>query len=198
VVAAGALGRATELRAALRAAGAAGCTRSEIREALLVLSLFAGFPRTLDALAATADELGPGADSLPPPEERLPEGVEARRALFRARGESLFRRVYGDDAARVLERLFGLDRELPQWVLEDAYGKVLARPGLDAAERERLAVVLLAAQSLRNQLGGHVRGALRCGAAPEHIVASLEAASHLIPPADLELALDCVSRGLTA
>ena len=182
VAAAAALGRPQELDTALESALQADCSATEIRETLLTVALFAGFPRTLDALSTASEVLrrrGVSADTSTEP--GLPESEAERRALFRARGGELFARVYGDDTDRVLERLAELDPELDAWILEDAYGKVLARAALPAPERERLAVVLLAALELRNQLPGHVRGAIRCGATRDQIEASVAAAAHLIP-----------------
>jgi len=194
VVAAAARGRSQAVARAVQEALDGGCTRPEVREALLVHALFAGFPRTLDALAAAAPVLD-RADPVPPPAEPdLPSDEGARLALFRSRGRALFRRVYGPRADAVRDRLEELDPELTRWVLEDAYGKVLARPVLSAADRERLAVVLLAAQSLRNQLDGHVRGALNCGATAAQVEASLAAAAAHLPAADLALARSHLER----
>lgn len=183
VVAQGASGRTDRLHDALRAALAGGVPPSAVREGLLMLALFAGIPRTLDAFAAFRGvHDGPFA-----PEAGLPTDPAERRARFRERGRALFDRVYGRDAERVLGRLLDLDPELPLWIVEDAYGRVLARPGLSAAERECLAVVALCALGLRNQLSGHVRGALHCGAAPDDVRACLDAAG--VPPEERAAAL---------
>ena len=50
------------------------------------------------------------------------------------------------------------------------------------AHRERLAVVFLCALRLGNQLSGHVRGALRCGAGADDVERSLGAAEPLLAP----------------
>ena len=177
----------------MKAARDVGCTWIDVREALLVVSLFAGFPRTLDAFEAARAAWGDGGGPEP---ENVPTDAGARHELFAARGRELFARVYGGNAGRVLDKLEGLDPELKQWILADAYGKVLARPFLSPADTERLAVVLLATLSLRNQLPGHVRGALRCGATAAGLTASLDAAAAFIAPDDLALARDLVARGL--
>lgn len=170
-------GDAEGIAGSVRAALSAGAPAAAVREALRMVHLFAGFPRALDALTAAAPEMPPPAPD--PPEDR---------AAFAARGRALFGRVYGRDAARVEARLAALDPSLLGWVLEDAYGRVLARGVLSAADRERLAVVMLAAQGLRNQLPGHVRGALLCGATADEVEASLSAAAPWIAPEDLALA----------
>ncbi len=186
IAAAAALGRPEELDAALESALQGGCSAVEIRETLLTVALFAGFPRTLDALSTASEVLRRhGVDADTSAEPGLPDSEAERRELFRARGGELFSRVYGDDTGRVRALLAALDPELDGWILEDAYGKVLARPALPASERERVAVVLLASLGLRNQLPGHVRGAIHCGATPAQIVASVSSAAHLIPDEEI-------------
>ena len=53
-----------------------------------------------------------------------------------------------------------LNPDLSAWILEDGYGKVLSRKGLKPAERELIAVAMLAALGWERQLESHVRGAL--------------------------------------
>lgn len=183
-------GDAPSVLAAARDALAAGCAEDEVREALRMVHLFAGFPRALDACASAAPALG-----RPRPEPEPADEGAAHRA-FRERGRRLFDRVYGPDAPKVHERLVALDPELTAWVLEDAYGRVLSREALPPAQRERLAVVLLASQGLRNQLSGHVRGALRCGATPAEVEASLAEAAPWIGSGDLEAARTALRKGL--
>ena len=182
LAAAAVVGDGTGVLSAAHAAIASGCREDEVREALRMVHLFAGFPRALDAAAAAAPALAA------PAAEPVPGDETALHRLFRERGRALFDRVYGSDAPRVMERLRSLDPSLTSWVIEDAYGRVLAREALAPAERERLAVVMLAAQGLRNQLAGHVRGALRCGASAAGVEASLVAAARWISPGDAETA----------
>jgi len=186
IAAAAALGEAAALERYLDEALRGGCPISAVREALLMLAPFGGFPRTLDALghmSAVLRRTGHVDDDAS--STRDPVETPARdgdRDDHATRGRALFDRVYGDDAERVLSRLLKLDPELPFWVLEDAYGRVLARPGLSPAQRERLAVVFLCALRLPNQLSGHVRGALRCGAGAADVECSLAAAEPLLAP----------------
>ncbi len=179
VAASAALGDATALKRAIENALAAGCPAATLREALLMLAPFGGFPRTLDALAhfqAVLTRLGCDSLLADATLDDLPHADHA------ARGRPFFERVYGDDTQRIFTRLLALDPELPHWVIEDAYGRVLSRPGLAAAQRERLAVVFLCALRLPNQLSGHVRGALRCGATAAEVERSLAAAESLLTP----------------
>ncbi|MCK6482095.1 MAG: carboxymuconolactone decarboxylase family protein [Planctomycetes bacterium] len=159
-----ALGREAPLEAAFRRARREGVAVN----ALEALDRALGGPR-------------PGAP------ERIPGGA-ARRGFLRRRGEGLFGRVYGEDAGRVLDRIGRRHPEFRDWILEDAYGKVLSRPGLGAAERECIAVALLAVLDLPRQQAAHLRGALRCGARGEEVAAAIRGVAGLAPPGALDFA----------
>jgi len=171
LLAAGAAGRVELVRPWVEHAqrlGLAGCV---LREALLMLVPYAGYPRALAAFAAALLE----------PDPRPGAAAEASAGSRAARGRAAFDAVYGARAPRVLEGLKALDPCLPAWTLEHAYGRVLARPGLAPRERELLAVsILTALGGLDDPLLGHMRGALRLGARPEQIAAGIECV-----PADL-------------
>ncbi len=179
-----ALGREAPLEAAFRRARREGVAVKALRETLLQVYLFAGFPRTVNALEALDRALGGPRPGAP---ERIPGGA-ARRGFLRRRGEGLFGRVYGEDAGRVLDRIGRRHPEFRDWILEDAYGKVLSRPGLGAAERECIAVALLAVLDLPRQQAAHLRGALRCGARGEEVAAAIRGVAGLAPPGALDFA----------
>jgi len=160
-----ALGRREELRDRLERAVADGVERAALREVLLQVLPYAGFPRALSALLVLA-EVVPDGDAL----------EEEADADLRARGEAVFRAVYGDAADPILERIRSAHPALPDWILEDAYGKVLARGGLDLPEREVLGVALLTALDQPDQLQGHLRGGRRVGASSERLRAAVETA----------------------
>lgn len=180
LAAAAAAGDAAGVTACAGEAAAAGVPADLVRETLRMLHPFVGFPRTLDAWAAAGLPGGGGAAE--------PPGDAA------AAGEATFRRVYGADADRILARIRGMDEEAARRVIEDAYGRVLSGPGLPLAVRERIAVAVLAAQSLVKQLPGHVSGARRCGASDAEILADLGACSAWIPPAAADLVRDALAR----
>ena len=140
-----------------------------LRETLLQVGVFAGMPRLVHACAVLGRVGGLG-DALA---EEREGGLEAAALL--ARGEALFALVYGDTAGAVREGLAAAHPELERLVLGQAYGAVLARPGLETADRELLAVAWLAALDQERQLASHARGALRSGATAEEVVAVLEA-----------------------
>lgn len=155
------------LRAAVEAGRGAGVPREQFEEALLQGALFFGFPRAITAFeqllaawpaeAATSTATATGDVGAVPPERREAEG----RRLFAA--------IYGKNDEVVRAMLQRLSRELHDFVLEAAYGRILARPGMAPARRELLAVTALAALRQTPQLVAHARGARAFGCAPEAI-----------------------------
>lgn len=180
VAAAAAAGDGPGVADAVRSAAADGAAPESVRETLRMLHPFIGFPRALDAWSAAG--LAGGGGPAPQPDDAS------------AAGRDTFGRVYGPDAERILARIRGLDEEAARRVIDDAYGRVLSGPGLPLDVRERIAVVVLAAQSLANQIPGHVAGALRCGASEREIVADLDACARWIPPAAAELVRGTLAR----
>ena len=156
--------------AALRRAAGPGEPDRRWRETLLMVHLFAGVPRQVEAASLLAVEGGLG--------EPDPDEIEDERDR-EGRGLALFERIYADDSDAVRRMLAKGHPEFERWVLRHAYGRVLSRPGLSADRRELLAVVALAALGQERQLVGHARGALRCGATAAEMEAALDAVADL-------------------
>lgn len=166
----------------LRLAAEPGLPDLTWREAVLQTHLFAGFPRLVEAFGVLDEAGGMGT---PDPAELAPPRDEAADVEA---GYHFFEQIYGHRAPRVRSMLEGYHPEWASWVLGHAYGRVLTRPGIPAAERELLAVVCLAALGQDRQLAGHARGAVRCGASPESLVAALDAVADLLSAASLRSA----------
>jgi 4-carboxymuconolactone decarboxylase len=147
--------------AALRA----GVAPAALAEVARMAHLFGGFPRAIQGARALAEALATSGVALPAD----PEPASRSRADDRVRGEALFRRIYGESGDKVLALLDQPLAGYASWVLEDAYGRVLARPGLTPAERELLAVAALSTLRCPAQLESHVRGALRLGASRREV-----------------------------
>lgn len=184
---AGVLGRGDVLRA-LRLAAKPGEPDRAWREALLQVHVFAGFPRLVEAYGAIESAGGLGTASADELE------ADAEDDFARARGRELFDRIYRDDAKAVRAMLERHHLDFARWIEEHAYGRVLARAGLDAEQRELLAVAGLAALGQERQLASHARGALRCGSTRERVDATLDAIADLVPAERLERARQVVAR----
>lgn len=165
ITAAAAAGRRKALADLYREAVAAGIPVADLQEATLQVFLFAGYPRALAAFGELA--------------EAVPLAAPARTepaADFAARGEEVFRAVYGPHAAEVTAKLRTFHGDLARFVLRDAYGQVLGRPFLDLREREVMAVAMLAALDQERELRAHVKGALRVGVPAPLVRAAVAAA----------------------
>ncbi|KAA3604490.1 MAG: hypothetical protein DWQ01_21880 [Planctomycetota bacterium] len=135
-------------------------------EVLRQMHLFCGFPKVVRTLHALGDQLPSQAG-------------ESAGASDRVQGQTVFEKLYGKDAEAVQQRLIALDPVLGNWILDHAYGRVLGRSGLSVEERERLAVLALAASNCWQQWRSHVRNSLRLGVPKAILISDLEAGNWL-------------------
>ena len=147
-------GDAATARRALLAARRAGVGRVAAEETALMLMLHAGYPAALEGTRVLL-EAGPGTA------RRTREGGPAD---WTRRGERLCGRIYGASYARLRQNVARLHPDLATWMIEQGYGRVLARAGLSAVARELIAVTVLAAGGWERQLVSHLLGAARMGA----------------------------------
>ncbi len=175
-------GREPATRRHYSAALATGESRVRLLEVARMAHLFCGFPRAIQGLRqleTALAEIASSRRSIPP---KAPARVASRtRVADRARGRALFRKIYGAASDAVIVRLDAVAADYSNWVLEDAYGRVLTRAGLEGRERELLAVAALAALDCPAQLKSHLRGARRLGATRSQLAAALAALTHEVP-----------------
>lgn len=146
------------------------------REAVLQTHLFAGIPRQIEAFRVLEEEGGLGQLE---PEELAP--IQPEQTRFEV-GFEFFQTIYGRHTPQVRAMLEKQHPDWARWVIGHAYGRVLTRPGLSAAQRELLAVVCLAALDQAHQLKSHAIGALRTGACLEELTAAVDAVADLLNP----------------
>jgi 4-carboxymuconolactone decarboxylase len=146
-----------------------------VEEALVQSYLFLGYPAALQAL-----DLWRRISGHPPPP---PRGGES--AFWRERGIVVCERVYGEKVEALRRNVAGLHPDMARWMVEEGYGKVLGRDGLDLGQREVLISTLLAVQDAPRQLHSHLRGALRNGVTPTEVEQLLEEAERWIPDAEV-------------
>jgi 4-carboxymuconolactone decarboxylase len=156
---------------ALRDARRAGAPRLAAGETALMLLLHAGYPAALEGVRVLA-AVWPGLA------RRSREGGPDQWMRL---GTDLCRRVYGPVYGRLIRSVRRLHPDLARWMVEQGYGRVLSRPGLDAATREMVAVAVLAAGGWERQLVSHLRGARRMGAAQAGIRAAFDAGLRAAP-----------------
>jgi 4-carboxymuconolactone decarboxylase len=146
-------------------------------EAALMTHLFAGFPRAIEAFAVVEDAVLRAGVAWPT--ETGPTDA-ANAAARRDAGTAAFVLIYGTHADRVRARLAQYSPTFEQAVLEDAYGRILARPGLETRTRELMSVCVLAALDLPRQLHSHLKGALASGATVDDIEEMVNLAADLV------------------
>lgn len=172
-----AVGDEPAMRVALT--GAAAVVPPEWVEELILQSyLFAGFPRTLNAMREWRRASGRKAPTDDPGSqiERAPE--------WAADGEVTCARVYGPFYDRLRPNIAALHPALDAWMIVDGYGKVLSRPGLDIVRRELCVIAVCAVGRQDRQLHSHLHGALHVGAAPQLVEDALDALSDMMTPTD--------------
>lgn len=144
-----------------------------IEEVLLQTYLFAGFPRALNGMREWRRLAGAEIIASPaiPPEER------------RSAGERTCTRVYGTMYERLRVNVRALHPLLDDWMIEEGYGKVLSRPGLDLPRRELCIVAACAATAQDRQLQSHLHGCRNTGVPSPVVSAALDALRGIVPDA---------------
>lgn len=136
-----------------------------VEELVLQSYLFSGFPRMLNAAREWRRVM-----PLPPLQ---PSEPAEELATWRQLGEATCHAVYGPMYEKLRHNVDEMHPLLDQWMVEEGYGKVLSRPGLDLPRRELCIVAACAATGQGRQLHSHLHGALNVGVAPDVVVAAL-------------------------
>lgn len=153
---------------------------AEAEEALLQSYLFVGYPVALQALTMWRERTGKPAPAAPTPE---------KPRQWRVRGEKVCETVYAGQYPQLRDNIARLHPDMERWMLEEGYGKVLGRPGLDLKLRELCIVGVLVGLDAPQQLYSHLRGALNAGAPPEDVETAVEIACAHSSPSARESAL---------
>lgn len=144
---------------------------ARVEEVLLQSYLFLGYPTALNAFGAWRRVSG------------RPAGPSSEDDhLWARRGHRVCQEVYGGQYAGLRENVRALHPEMERWMVEEGYGKVLGRPGLELSTRELCIVALLAVLDTPRQLHSHLRGALNVGASRHDVEEALAAAAAVSPP----------------
>ncbi len=159
-----------QLKAHVAACLHIGIAPVAIRETVYQCAPFIGFPKTLNAIAATDEVFAANGIALP-----LESGETVTEENRLEQGLALQKPVYGDE---IKERYAWLPaafaEAVPRFLTELCFSDFMTRKGLDKKTRELLTVVLLAALGgAEAQVRSHVEGALKTGSTKEEIVCAL-------------------------
>jgi 4-carboxymuconolactone decarboxylase len=171
-----ATGSESDVRAIL-ARAQVGVPHIWIEELLLQTYLFAGFPRTLNALREWRRLVPTPAENA----EIISDAGEWER-----RGRETCKRVYGAMYDRLRHNIDGLHPAIDAWMIVEGYGKVLSRPGLDLGRRELCIVAACVASGQERQLHSHLHGALNVGVSAGVVRGALDELRGVVSPALLE------------
>ena len=160
-----------DLRQALRAA-VDGADPDQVEEVLLQSYLFAGYPAALNGFRLWREASGRPA----------PAASVDDPAVWAERGAGVCRQVYAGQYERLRSNVAQLHPDMERWMLNEGYGKVLGRPGLDLATRELCIAALLASMDAEPQLYAHLRGAVNAGASEDEVEAALREAGRGMSP----------------
>ena len=164
-----------QLKAHVAACLHIGIAPVAIRETVYQCAPFIGFPKTLNAIAATDEVFAANGIALP-----LESGETVTEENRLEQGLALQKPVYGDE---IKERYAWLPaafaEAVPRFLTELCFSDFMTRKGLDTKTRELLTVVLLAALGgAEAQVRSHVAGALTTGSTKEEVVCALV---HAVP-----------------
>jgi len=165
-----------------------------VREVIVQTHLFAGYPRTLNALEALrqgAEKAGVDISGLRA--EPSEPAITNEQVIERA--NNLWGRVYGDNAAKVAANAKKLSPDLALWSQIVGYGRVLSRPEPDALTREFCVVAALIPMDVQPQLKGHVAGVLNLGGTADQLWQLLSIVKKLL---DAPKVLDAAQRTFEA
>ncbi len=156
--------------AALQSAIESGIDSRIVREVLLQLYLFCGFPTCIRVFSRLYEQAPEAWISPLPIQEDRTESL----LLWQERGQHLFERIYGHVARRLFDRVAYFHPDLARWMITEGYGKVLMRPGVPIAVRELCIIPVLVVLDHPDQLRSHIRGAMRIQAPVRWVRAVLD------------------------
>ena len=156
---------APQLEVHIHAALHVGCTPEEIREIIIQMTGYAGFPATLNAMGTLMEVLSETGQTL------SKESVHAGSARRYERGKEQLARI-APDQERVLRETFDpVSPDITRYVIEFGYGDIYARGVLPIRIRQAATIAALAAKGTApSQLRFHIGGGLRAGLTEAEIV----------------------------
>ena len=166
--------RTDALRFHLRGALSCGATPTEIVEALIQISVYAGFPAALNAFAVARDVLAKPSEQPVPDASGVP--LSESRTLRRERGLATLSATSSAAGDAVVRSFDDISPEIGRMIVEHSYGDIFHRGTIDLKTRELTACAALAARGAKateTPLRVHINAALTAGASRAEVVETL-------------------------
>ena len=170
--------RTDALRAHLTAALRSGVSKDEIIEVLMQMSVYAGFPASLNGFFV-ANNLFKDFDP-PKPAEKSTSVARADHSESRTqrtkRGLKTLAKTSQSSGNAVIKSFNDIAPDIGHMILQHAYGDIFQRPGIDFTTRELTAVAAMAAVGSKTAevpLRVHANAALNAGATRGEILETL-------------------------
>ena len=156
---------APQLKVHIHAALHVGCTPEEIREIIIQMSGYAGFPATLNAMGTLIEVLKETGQTLS--KASVHAGSEGRYE----RGKEWLMRIAPNQEQVLKETYDKINPDITRYVIEFGYGDIYARGILPIRNRQVATIAALAAiGTAPAQLRFHIGGGLRAGLSEAEIV----------------------------
>lgn len=159
-----------QLKVHLNGALNTGCSITEVKEVILQMSVYTGFPRSINAMNAFREVLnerkGKGINDL----EGSISNQENDTPNRYSKGAEALSHLDSQQAQRMEEAYRDFSPELVQFTLEYAFADIHSRKGLDKKYRQIATVAALATLgNAPSQLKFHISGALNVGVTEDEI-----------------------------
>jgi 4-carboxymuconolactone decarboxylase len=168
--------RPAALRRHVQGALKSGATSTEIIEASIQISVYAGFPAALNAFAVAAQAIEDMDKGAPADAATAVALASESNAIRRERGLSAMAATSGASGETVVRSFDDVAPDIGRMIVDHSYGDVFHRPGIDPKTRELSACAALASRGFKTNetpLRVHINAALNVGASREELVETL-------------------------
>lgn len=154
-----------QLKVHIHAALNVGCSITEVQEVILQMSVYSGFPASINGMIALKEVL----------KERQAEGIKDEKGKIQSKeipeGKSRYDigaeqlRLLNKDQVEILEQTFkDISPDLAKFVIEYGFADIAARPALSLKYREIATIAALTAMgNASSQLKFHIKAGLEIG-----------------------------------
>ncbi len=170
-----AMGNASpQLRVHLHGARNVGCSEDEVKEVILQMAVYAGFPAAINGMNALKEVLSECKEERKEKDAAASSiessGQESRESRYET-GVRWLAKLDPDQVGRLQESFGAFAPDLARYAIEWGYGDIYSRPGLAIELRQIATIAALAALgTAAPQLKFHINAGLNLGLTKEEII----------------------------